>query len=588
MLRLRDPTMKRFALLFPYFRRYRRSFIGGLAAILAASVIGLWVPLLVGEAVDTLHQAVTARAILGYAGLMVAVAAVRGVFTYLQRMILVTMSRNVEFDLRNRFFQHLEAQPLSFFQERQTGDLMARATNDLSAVRMLCGPAIMYSANTVFTGIGALVFMLRIHLPLSLLALAPMPLVAVATRLFGSRVHQLFGVVQERFAALSTRAQEHLAGLRVVRAYAREEFEEDCFDRLNRDNVEANRRLIRWSSAFSPALQGLVGLGYVAVLWYGGLLLNRGALTIGELVTFNFFLAKLIWPMIAVGWVINLVERGAASLARIESVLAVPPAIVDGDEVVDPGQLHGAVRYRALDFSYSPGAPPVLRGIDLDVPAGGTVAVVGRTGAGKSTLLSLIPRLFDPPPGGLFVDGVDVRRLPLARVREAVAAVPQETFLFSTTIRENIALGRPEAGDAEVLEAAGLAGLDEDLAGFPKGLETVVGERGITLSGGQKQRVALARALMRQPRILLLDDCLSAVDTQTEERILGNLRRMFVGRTVFLVSHRVSTVEGADLILVLERGEIVERGSHDQLLAHGGLYADLYQRQQLEEELAAV
>ncbi len=578
----------RLAFLFPYFRRYRTKLVLGLLSIFGSAAFGLLAPLLVGRGVDALKTALTSGTVARYALLVVAAAFVQGIFTYLQRLIMVTMSRDIEFDLRDLYFAQLEKQPQAFFQQRPTGDLMARATNDLQAVRMLCGPAIMYSANTVMTAAGALFLMARIDGRLTLLALVTMPLVALATNIFGSRIHQLFEVVQGQFAGISARVQENLAGVRVVRAYAQEEPELAEFRRLNAEYVEGNRTLTAWTSAFHPLLQALIGVGFAAVLWYGGALVMRGGITLGEFVTFNGFVGKLIWPMIALGWVINLVQRGTASLGRMRSVLDAVPTIVDEEPLVDPGEIRGAVRCRDLSFSYGDGAPPVLYGIDFQVPAGQTVALVGRTGAGKSTLLSLIPRLVDPPPGTLAVDGVDVRRLPLARLRGSIGMVPQETFLFSATVAENIALGRPEAAREEIAHAAGLAGLEEDLAAFPHGLDTVVGERGLTLSGGQKQRVALARALLRQPRILLLDDCLSAVDTQTEERILGNLRRVFRGRTVFLVSHRISTVKEADLILVLDRGRIVERGTHGELLAAGGLYAELDQRQRLEEELAAV
>ena len=581
-------ALKRLAYLWPYLRVHRRKLILGLAAIFASVILSMASPLLLGRAIDSLRGTVSRGTLLTYAGLIVGFTLFQGVFSYLQRMLLVGMSRDVEFDLRNLYFSSLEAQPAAFFQERPTGDLMARATNDLQAVRMLCGPAIMYSANTLFTAAGALFFMSRIHASLTLLALVTMPVVAVVTQVFGQRIHVLFEKIQAQFSGISARVQENLAGMRVVRAYAQEAREEEELRRLNQGYVEANRQLIRWSVAFHPLLQGLVGLGFAAVLWCGGTLVIRGDITVGEFVTFNFFLGKLIWPMIAIGWVINLAQRGLASLGRMRGIMDVAPTIRDEEPLVDLPEVLGDVRAHRLTFAYREGAEPVLSGVDFQSGAGRTVALVGRTGSGKSTLLSLIPRLFDPPEGSLSVDGVDVRRLPLARLRSAIGMVPQETFLFSATLRENIALGRPEASEAEVLEAARLAGLEPDLDQFPKGLETVVGERGITLSGGQKQRVALARALLRKPRILLLDDCLSAVDTHTEEQILRNLRTVFEGRTVFLVSHRISTVQDADLILVLDRGEIVERGTHAQLTAAGGLYADLHQRQLLEEELAAV
>jgi ATP-binding cassette subfamily B multidrug efflux pump len=580
-------VLERLAYLIPFLRPYRRKLIPGLLAILASVIVGMASPLLVGRTVDALRTDVSRQTLLGYALLLVGISVVQGIFNYLQRMILVGMSRDIELDLRNRYFGSLEAQPPGFFHEHPTGDLMARATNDLQAVRMLCGPAIMYAFGTFCTAIGSLFFMAQIDLRLTLLALATTPLVAGSTKLFGQRIHNLFTEVQGRFSDISTRVQESLAGVRVVRAYAQEAREEEEFRQVNEEYLKQNKRLIGWSVAFNPLLQALIGIGYVAVLWYGGLLVIRGGITVGEFVTFNFFLGKLIWPMIAIGWVANLLQRGTASLQRIRAILDVVPAIRDEAPLVEVAEIQGAVRATHLDFAYREGTP-VLSGISFDVPAGKTVALVGRTGSGKSTLLALIPRLVDPAERTLWIDEIDVRRLPLARLRQAIGMVPQETFLFSASIRDNIALGRPEATTEQVLEAARLAGLDTDLTAFPQGLDTMVGERGLTLSGGQKQRVALARALLREPPILLLDDCLSAVDTQTEERILRNLRTVFQARTVFLVSHRISTVKDADLILVLDQGQIVERGTHGQLLAHGGLYADLHQRQLLEEELAAV
>lgn len=579
--------MKALKRLLPYLLRYPGRLAAGLGCIAAAVLAGLFSPLIVGRAVDAFVAEASSDTLLRYAFLLVAVTAVQGIFSFGQRLILVSLSRQIEYDIRNEYFAHIERLPLSFYQVNFTGDLMARATNDLEAVRQLCGPAIMYATSTLLTGSGALFFMARIHGPLTLLSLAMMPLIAIATQVIGKRIHVLFGDVQEQFSALSTRVQESLAGGRVVRAHAREESEVAAFAAANSEYVQRSKRLIRWSAGFHPSLQLLVGLGFVAMLWFGGTLTWRGEITVGEFVSFNFFLSKLVWPMIAIGWVINLAQRGGASLKRIQEILATEPEIRDGSTGAG-GRIRGEIRFSKLDFAYPGSSDPALEDIQLELAAGETLGIVGRTGSGKSTLLSLIPRLQDPPPDHLFVDGRDVRSFALEDLRSAIGVVPQEAFLFSATIAENIALGARGAAGEAIERAAEVAGLSVDLESFPKGLETMVGERGITLSGGQKQRVALARALVREPHILLLDDCLSAVDADTEEKILRNLRRVFEGRTVLVVSHRISAVRLADQIVVLDGGRIVERGEHSELLGFEGMYADLARRQQLEEELAAV
>ncbi|MEM7586618.1 MAG: ABC transporter ATP-binding protein [Acidobacteriota bacterium] len=580
--------MHKLAPLLPYFGRYRWQLFAGILCILVTAIIGLLSPLVIGRAIDVLRQDVSRQTLTVYGLLLVGLSALRGVFQFLQRRILVAMSRWIEFDLLNEIYAHLQRLDLGFYQKSNTGDLMARATNDLQAVRMLCGPAIMYGTNTIFIGIGALAFMANIHLGLTLVAVIVLPVIAAVTRVFGRRIHVLFDRVQASFSRISTKVQENLSGARVVRAYVQEDAEEEIFETLNQDYVDRNRELILWSAAFHPFLQSLVGFSLAAVLWYGGRILMAGEISVGEFVAFNLFLGLLTWPMIAIGWVINLLERGSASLLRIRQVLDEVPAIRDQEPLIHDASVDGAIRFKNLDFIYPETEKAVLEGIDVEIEKGQTVALVGRTGSGKSTLLSLIPRLIDPPKGGLEIDGLEVKHLPLATLRGAIAVVPQESLLFSTTIRDNVAFGRPEANDEEVLQAVSLAGLDKDLESFPEALDTMVGERGITLSGGQKQRVALARALIRKPRILLLDDCLSAVDTETEERILKNLRTVFPGRTVIQVSHRISAAQLADRILVLDRGRVAERGTHQQLVAGDGIYADLYRRQQLEEQLAAV
>jgi len=576
--------------LLPSFLPYRWRVAFGVACVLGAALLGLATPWLVGRAVDALTARPEWRTLLLYAGLILGLTAVQGVFSFVQRRTLVAVSRDIEYDLRNEYFAHLETLPAAFYQRYRAGDLMARATNDLQAVRMVCGPAIMYGGHTLFAAAGALLLMVRVDWRLTLVALATAPMVALATRIFGDRIHRLYGSVQESFAALSTRAQESFSGARMVRAYAQESREIAGFEVINRRYVEENRRLALWSTAFHPVLQALVGAGFVTVLYYGGLLVRRGEITIGGFVSFNLFLGKLVWPMIAIGWVINLLQRGNASYRRLREILDTVPAIRDSEPALAAAHLvpdvpRGGLRFEALRFQYEGRDRPALEDVSFSVPAGSVVALIGGTGSGKSSLLALLPRLYDPPRGSVFVDGIDVRHWPLARLREVIAVVPQETFLFSATVGENIAYGRPRASREEILRVAEAAGLLDDLERFPLGLDTMVGERGVTLSGGQKQRVALARALLREPKVLLLDDAFSAVDTQTESKILAGFRDAVRGRTVLLVSHRVSAARQADSIVVFENGRLVEQGRHEELVALGGVYGELNRLQALEEEL---
>ncbi|MCA1565626.1 MAG: ABC transporter ATP-binding protein/permease [Acidobacteria bacterium] len=576
--------LKKFSL---YFRPYKKELITGVVCILASVVVGLFIPLLVGRAVDGLRSDVTWAKLTRYALLILGVSLVSGTFLFLQRRILIGMSRHVEFDLRQDFYRHLQQLPLSFFQANRTGDLMARATNDLAAVRQLAGPMIMYTLQTIFVVVLILPLMLRISVRLTLLLFVTMPLVSLTVKYFGQQVHVRFEKIQDFFAQISARAQENFTGVRVVRAYAQEEAEIAVFKSLNREYAERNLGLVRIDAVMRPLMQFLIGLGFVLILWYGGVLAVRGQITVGQFTEFNLYLARLIWPLIALGYVVNLYQRGTASLKRMNSVFAIKPAIADAEGVRPQPQIRGRIEFRNLTFGYNEHLPPVLRDINLVIEAGQTVAFVGRTGTGKSTLMNLLPRMMDAPHGSVLIDDVPLADYPLAQLRSSIGYVPQETFLFSESLAENIAFGVESAQRAEIEWAAEIAGLSEDIRGFPEGFDTLVGERGITLSGGQKQRTAIARAVMRQPRILILDDALSSVDTYTEEKILAQLRGVMRERTSLIVSHRVSTVRDADLICVLDEGHIVERGTHDELLARGGEYAALYERQLLEEELAA-
>jgi ATP-binding cassette subfamily B protein len=571
--------------LLPYLKRHRRALARGLAFLLVTTALSVLAPWVLRHAIDDLTVQVTRGKLLRYAGIMVGVVLLEGLTRYYMRMVLIGKSREIEYELRNDLFAHLARLPPRYYQSQRIGDLMSRASNDLSAVRMVLGPGIMYTANTGATFVGTVAIMAMISPLLLGLALVPLVFVSVAVRYLGRRIHDRFESVQEQLSNMTALVQENLSGARVVRAYAQERQELARFEESNREFVRRNRRLIRMFGSLYPGIQLLMGTGAVMVLWLGGRMVVSGAITLGEFVAFGTYLAMLHWPMIALGWVVNIYERGEASMGRIRQILDTTPEIRD-EHPLPVTAIRGEVEFRGLTFSYD--GRPVLQDVDLKVPAGQTVAIVGPTGSGKSTLVSLIARLFEAPPGTVLVDGHDVRRLPLATLRGAIGFVPQESFLFSDTVADNVGFGLPaEAPDrsARVQEAAGTAQLTTDVAAFPRGFETFVGERGITLSGGQKQRTALARALATDPRILVLDDALSAVDTYTEEEILRGLRGVMRGRTTFLVSHRVSTVKDADLIVMLREGRVVEQGTHAELLAHGGFYADLHRRQLLEEEM---
>jgi ATP-binding cassette, subfamily B, multidrug efflux pump len=620
--------------LLSYALRYRQAFLLGLLCVVITQGVALAAPIVLRYAIDDLTTSITRAKLVEYACLLLAIGLVGGLFRFLMRRVLIGASRHIEYDMRNDFFAHLEKLPLGYFQTHRTGDLMSRATNDLNAVRMMIGPSVMYSANTVLTFVVALGMMLSIDGWLALVSLVPLPFVSISVKYFGSQIHKRFEQIQAQLSDVSAITQEALSGVRVVRAYRQEAAELDRFRQSNEEYLRRNRRLIMLQGFFFPSMSFFLGLGALLVLWLGSREVIRGRITLGQFVAFNSYLTMLAWPMIAFGWVTNMLQRGMASWKRMLEVLETEPAIADPSlRIADRGlrnsdvasnrqsirnpqsatrNVKGRIEFRDLVFGFD--ATPVLNHVSATIEAGLTVALVGITGAGKSTLISLLARLHDPPPGTVFIDDVDVRDWPLSELRGAIGFVPQEPFLFSDTLAGNVAFGldaggagksgeagrsggsgRSEAGtpeldsgrDGKIRAAAAIARLDKDVADFPRGYETIVGERGITLSGGQKQRTALARAVIVDPAILVLDDALSAVDTYTEEEILSRLRGVMRDRTSIIVSHRISTVRDADQIFVLDQGHIIERGTHDELVRRGGLYAELHKKQLLEEELAA-
>ena len=581
--------------LVPYLKRYRGGLIWGALCVLLTNGIAVQFPQVLRHAINDLHSGVTSQKLLKFALAIIAVFVAKGIFQFLTRWIVIGISRDIEFDLRNDLFAHLERLSHSYYQRNRTGDIMARATNDLNAVRNLLGPAIMYSANTiVFTAL-AVGYMLRISPKLTIFAFLPLPVASIVIQYFGRRIHERFERIQAMFSDISARAQENFSGARVIRAYVQEQAEIAAFEGANQEYIRRSLGLVRLMGMLWPTLELMLGIAVVIVLWLGGRQVLAGKMNVGDFVAFNTYMAQLMWPVIALGCVINLFQRGTASMTRIEEIFSQKPEIADDPQIETRlpdviREIEGEIEFRNLNFGYD--GVPVLKDINLRIPAGSSLAIVGPTGSGKTTLVSLIPRIYDAAAGSVLIEGRPIREYALDSLRRQIGFVPQETFLFSDTIRENIAYGLSQEDSTasldEIKAAAEAANIANDIEGFPDGYNTMVGERGITLSGGQKQRTAIARALLRSPRILILDDALSSVDTHTEDKILNHLREIMRGRTTIFISHRVSTVRNADRIAVLHQGRIVELGTHDELIARSGYYTDLYNKQLLEEELAEV
>jgi ATP-binding cassette subfamily B multidrug efflux pump len=578
--------MKNLRTLKKYFARYKKKLLWGFLFILLSNLGSVYVPLLMKDAIDDLQAVVSQQKLLNYALLIIAASLIAGVFRFLIRQTIIVVSREIEYDLRFDFWEHIQRLPLRYFQNNSTGNIMAHATNDINAVRNFIGPAVMYSTDTFVRLVIVLVIMLSLNFYLTVLALLPLPLLSLMIYKLFNKIHHRYTLIQEKFAELTTKAQENFSGIKVIKSYVREENEIKNFKEMSRDYLQKNMSLTRIQALIMPILLIITGLSIIIVIWIGGTMVIDKTLTLGEITAFVVYLGILIWPMIAFGWVINIVQQAEASMKRLNKIFAEPFEIedtADTDHSIE--ELKGEIEFKNVSFRYSENLPYILKNINFVIPKGSTVAIMGYTGTGKTSLINLIPRLYDTTEGEILIDGKNVKKIPLNVLRRNTGLVPQESFLFSDTILNNLSYGLREISRDRVIEASKIAFFDKDVEYFQQQYDTIVGERGITLSGGQKQRASLARALSINPKILILDDSFSSVDTHTEEEILKSLKEFMRNRTSIIISHRISTVKDADKIIVLSEAEIKEEGTHEELVALGGIYADLHYKQLLEKEL---
>ena len=568
-----------------YFARYKKKLFLGVIFIILSNAGSVYIPLVVKNAVNAIDSTTTAQQLITYALIIIGAALFAGIFRFLIRETIIVVSREIEYDLRFDFWDHIQKLPLRYFQNNSTGNIMAHATNDINAVRSFIGPSVMYSADTSIRLIMVLSIMISLNPLLTLYSLIPLPFLSILVYKIGKQIHEKFTLIQEKFSELTTKAQENYSGIRVIKSYVREENEIKEFKEHSLDYLNRNMEMVKYQAWLQPVLS-LISISTILIIWLGGIKIIHGSMNLGEIAAFIIYLGILIWPVIAFGWVVNMVQQAEASMKRLNKIFAEPYEINDS-EITDTSitGLKGKIEFKNVTFQYNENLPPVLKEINLTIPQGSTVAIMAYTGEGKTSLINLIPRLYDCTEGEVLIDDKNVKEIPLNVLRTNIGLVQQESFLFSDTILNNISYGLREVSKERVFEVSKIAAFDKDVDSFPKGYETIMGERGITLSGGQKQRASLSRALAINPKILILDDSFSAVDTNTEEEILKNLKIFMKDRTSIIISHRISTVKDADKIIVLSKGKIAEEGTHEELVSLGGIYADLHYKQLLEKEL---